>query len=345
MTSESLFKNAVRSFSNSFFKIAGFAAALFLVFISLGVFLSTGPQRVTTTVPLPDHNWRVKSFSGELPTILQIPIIGEIGLERGLRKEKIAAILQDIQELDLKPGMFKAIILTISSPGGTVDDSDAIYRMLKEFKIRFRIPVYAYLDGLSASGATMISLAADKIISSPSCLIGHVGVIGGTRFNFSKTLERLGVDTKTLYSGKHKDDLNPFRPWADDEGDNMQNVLNATYDRFVKLVVANRPRMTEEQLREEGAQIYTPKEALEQGYIDEIRESYMDALGEIASNLEISNNYQVIQLRPQIFLSDIFGNEACFSATRAVHHFLRLPGDTPPEFVGKPLYLYVPEAK
>lgn len=345
MTTESLFKSAVRSFSNSFFKIAGFAAGLVLILFALGIFLSGGPQRVTTTIPMPDHNWRVTPFSRELPTILQIPIHGVVGLERDVRKEKIAAILQDIQELDLKPGMFKAIILTINTPGGSADDSDAIYRMIKGFKTSFKIPVYAYIDGMSASGGTLISLAADKIIASPSSLIGHVGVIMGTHFNFSKTLERLGVDTKTIYSGKNKDELNPFRPWKEDEGEDFQALSNVYYDRFVKLVATNRPRMTEEQLREEGARLYSPSDALEQGYIDEIRESYVEALGEIASALEISNRYQVIQLRPQIFLSEIFGNEASLSLARGVHHFLRLPGDTPPEFVGKPLYLYVPEAK
>ena len=345
MTTESLFKGAVRSFSNSFFKVAGFATALVLVFFALAVFLSSGPQRVTATIPMPDHNWRVKPFSTELPTILQIPITGEIGLERGVRKEKVAAIFQDMQALDLKPGMFKAIILTINTPGGLAEDSEAIFRMIKEYKTEFKIPVYAYIDGLCASGGTLISLAADKIIASPSSLIGHVGCIMGTHFNISKTLERLGVDTKTIYAGKHKDELSPFRPWKEDEGEDFQDLTDISYNRFVKLVVANRPRMTEEQLKEEGAKLYAPSEALEQGYIDEIKESYRETLGEIVSVLEISNRYQVIQLRPQMFLSDIFGSEASLSATRAVHHFLRLPGDNPPEFVGKPLYLYVPEAK
>jgi len=294
---------------------------------------------------MPDHNWKVKQFSSTTPTILQIPITGVIGLELGTRSEKIAAILQDIQELELKPGMFKAIILNINSPGGSADDSDAIFRMISEFKKTFRIPVYAYIEGMCASGGTLISLAADKIIASPSSVIGHVGVIMGTHFNVFKTLERFGVDSKTIFAGKNKDELNPFRPWKEGEGEDFQNLTDLYYGRFLKLMVANRPRMTEAQLIDEGAKLYFPEQALEQGYIDEISDTYTKTLGEIASTLEISNNYQVIQLRPQIFLSELFGNEACFPGTRAINHFLRLPGDSPPEFIGKPLYLYVPEDK
>lgn len=345
MSSDSLFKDAVRSLSNTFFKVIGFTIGVVAVLVGIGIMVSGTPQRVTTTIMLPDHNWKVKPYSSTTPTLLFIPITGVVGLDIGVRSEKIAAMLQDIQELELKPGMFKGIILYINSPGGSADDSDSIYRMLTEFKKQFRIPVYAYIDGLCASGGTLISLAADKIIASPASMIGHVGAIMGTHFNVSKPLTQFGVESKTIFAGKHKDELNPFRPWQPGEGSDFQNLVDVYYTRFIKLVISNRPRMTEEQLREEGAKIYPPEQALEQGYIDEISETYMKTLNEIASTLEISSNYQVIQLRPQIFLTEIFGNEARLSLPHAFQHFLRLPGDTPPELVGKPLYLYVPEAK
>lgn len=346
MESDSLCKGAARSFFNTFFKVFGFAAALVVIIIGIGILLSGTPQRTTTTVMKPDHNWKVKIFSSSTPTILEIPITGVIGLELGMRKERIAAILQDIQELDLKPGMFKAIILTINTPGGSADDSEAILRMLTEFKKMYRIPVYAYIDGMSASGGTMISLAADKIISSPSSLIGHVGSIFGSHFfNFSKTLAQYGVEAKTIYAGKHKDELDPFRPWKEGEGNEFQNLADISYEQFIKLVVAHRPRITEDQLRDEGAQLYFPQQALEQGYIDQISDTFTQALGEIATTLEISNNYQVIELRPQIMLSELFGNESSFLAPRVITHTFRLPGDIDPELVGKPLYLYVPKEK
>lgn len=343
MSSESLFKSAFRSLSNTFFKVVGFSVAILFVLVALTILFSGGPQRVTTTIMQPTHHWRVRPFSVTTPTILQIPITGVIGIERGMRKEKIEAMLQDLQELDLKPGMLKAIILTINSPGGLADDSDSIFRMISEYKKQFKLPVYAYIDGLCASGGTLISLAADKIIASSASTIGHVGVIMGTSFNFSKPMEKFGIDSKTIFAGKNKDELNPFRPWKPNEGEDFQDLADVYYDRFIKLVATHRPKITEEQLREEGAKLYPAEEALERGYIDQISDSYFETLSEITSSLEISHDYQVIQLRPQIFFSEIFGPET--AAEKAMHHFVRLPGDMHPDLTGKPLYMYFPEAK
>jgi protease IV len=337
MTTDSLFKSALRSFSNTFFKVIGFSIAIMFMVIALNVMLSGSPQRMTTTIMQPTHHWRVKPFSVTTPTILQIPITGVIGLEPSMKKERVEAMLQDLQELDLRPGMLKAIILMINSPGGTADDSDAIFRMISEYKKQFKIPVYAYIDGLCASGGTLISLSADKIIASAASTIGHVGVIMGTSFNVSKTMERFGVESKTIFAGKNKDELNPFRPWKPNEGEDFQDLADVYYSRFVNLVTTHRPRITEEALREDGAKLYPAEQALEVGYIDQVSDSYFSTLSEITSSLEISSDYQVIQLKPQMFFSELFGPE---TSARAMHHFLRLPGDMHPELSGKPLYMY-----
>ena len=72
MESDSLFKAAVRSFFNTFFKVFGFAVALVVIFMGIGV-LTNGPQRCTTTVMKPDHNWKMKQFSSSTPTSINRP--------------------------------------------------------------------------------------------------------------------------------------------------------------------------------------------------------------------------------------------------------------------------------
>lgn len=342
--SDSLFKDAVRSFSNTFFKVLGVVIGIAVVIIGLSILSSTGPTRSTTTVVLPNHTWKTKFFSPSTPTILRIPVVGTIGLNPYTTKEQLSNVLEDIQEIDLRPGSLKAVLLYINSPGGTSDDSDAMFRMLMEFKKRMKIPVYAYIDGMCASGGMLTALAADKIIASTPSLIGHVGVIMPTAFNFSKTMERLGIDSMTLSAGKDKDALNPFRPWKPDEGASLQRIINSYYDRFVKLVSTHRPRITEDQLREEGAQVYPAPEALDRGYIDQIDDSYLDVLEHISSALEISNNYQVIELKPEFSLSELFSPTPSSSIFKGnVHHYIRTPGDVPPELANKVLYLYHPE--
>ena len=342
--SDSLCKDAVRSFLNTFFKFIGAAVALGIIFIGLFVLPSPGPTKSTTTVVLPNHTWRAKPFSLVTPTILRISVKGTIGLNPYTTKDQLANILEDFQEVNLRPGMLKAVLVSIDSPGGTADDSDGMFRLLSEFKKRMNVPVFAYVDGLCASGGMMIALAADTITASSPSLIGHVGVIMPTAFNVAKTMDALGIEAKTLFAGKNKDSMNPYRPWKSDEGAAMQRLLDDDYNRFVHLVIKHRPRITEEQLHEEGAQVYPAAEALERGYIDKINDSYLDLLEEISSSLGVSDNYQVIELQPQFSLFELLAQTPSSVFKGQIHHYLRLPGDIPPELANKPLYLYHPES-
>jgi protease-4 len=340
--SDSLIKDAVRSFSNTFFKIFGGAVALGIIFIGLFVLPSPGPTKSTNTVVLPNHTWKAKPFSPITPTILRIPVTGTIGLNPYTTKDQLANVLEDFQEVNLHPGMFKAAVLYINSPGGTTDDSDGMFRLLCEFKKRMGVPVFAYVDGMCASGGMLIALAADSIIASTPSLVGHVGVIMPTAFNFTKTMEKVGIEAKTLFAGKDKDILNPFRPWPPNEGEGMQRLINGDYNRFVSLVTQYRPRITETQLHEEGAQVYLAPEALERGYIDKINDSYLNSLEEIASTLGIADNYQVIELQPQFSLAELLSPTPSAILKGQIHHYVRFAGDIPPELANKPLYLYHP---
>jgi protease-4 len=340
--SDSLWRDAARSFCNTFFKILGGIIAIVVILIGLSTLSSGGPQRTTSTVVLPNHTWKAKPYSSTTPTILRIPIVGTIGLNPYTNKDQLANILTDFQLLDLSPETFKAIVLYINSPGGTSDDADGMFRMLIDFKKRFQVPVYAYVDGLCASGGMLVALSADKIIATTPSLVGSVGVVMPTAFNVSKTMTSLGIEALTLSAGKNKDMMNPFRPWGPDEGASLQHIIDSYYDRFVKLVSHYRPRITEEELRERGAQVYPAPEALQLGFIDQINDNYLDMFEEIASSLDIANNYQVIELQPQFSLSEILTSNPSALFKGQVHHYLRVPGDIAPELANKVLYLYHP---
>lgn len=341
--SDSIIRDAVKSFSNTFWKVVGATVAITVIIVGFAALSSTG-LKSTTTIVLPNHTWKTKPYSPITPTILRIPVVGTIGLNPYTTKDQLSCILSDAQELDLKPEMLKAIVLYINSPGGTSDDADGMFRLIMEFKKKVQIPVYAYVDGLCASGGMLVALSADKVIASTPSLIGHVGVIMPTTFNVSKTMTSLGIESKTLFAGKDKDELNPFRPWKPDEGAQMQHIINSYYDRFIKLVSTYRPKLTEEILRTEGACVYPAPDALERGYIDQINDSYLDALEEISSSLDIANNYQVIELQPQFSVSELFSPSPSALLRGQIHHFVRIPGDLPPELANKMLYLYHPGA-
>src|SRR5207244_10146556 len=120
-----------------------------------------------------------------------------------------------------------------------------------------------------ASGGMYIACSAEKIFATDSSLVGHVGVLLPTMFNFSQLMDTIGVGSKTITAGKDKDIMNPFRPWKPNEGASLQAITDVLYTQFVDIVTKSRPKLTKEALIEEGAQIYSVEEALRLGYIDD----------------------------------------------------------------------------
>ena len=92
----------------------------------------------------------------------------------------------------------RALLLDIDSPGGTVGGSEALYYLLK--RVAKQKPVVAYIRGMGASGAYLLSCTAAKIISLPSALVGSIGVLY-VRPALQDLLERFGIGL-SVYQGR-----------------------------------------------------------------------------------------------------------------------------------------------
>jgi len=317
---------------------------LFIVLFSF-VLSQEKPSRNTSTLLCPNHTWKTASFSSDRPTILRITIDGGIGIKDGngiITSDSVEKILCDIQQLEIKESALKGIILAINTRGGDARDAETIRTLLLEAKTRFHIPCLAYVDGFCASGGVMIACAADKIVASPSSLVGSVGVIMPTLFNIAKPMEQWGIETKTIHAGKGKDELNPFRPWKENEGVDLQEDFNKYYERFLSLVCQARPRISPDFLRSEGARIYLAADAKEVGFIDEIESSYFRCLEKFSNSLGIEENYQVIELVPQFSIGSLLSIGASTLMRPSIEHQITLPGSIDSKVQGKPLSLYYP---
>jgi len=279
------------------------------------------------------------------PVILRINIHGVIG-GRYLNSKTIETQLLHSREGTLKNNRVKGILLHINSPGGLVVDSYNIYKMLSDYKARYHVPIYAYVDGLCASGAMMIACCTDRIFSSPVGVIGSVGVRMGPNFNFAKIMEMYGVKQLTLTEGKHKDELNPFREWAPKEGQTLQEILAYNYQLFLSIVTAARPSLSRNKLvHEYGARVYDPIKAAEYGYIDDGNSSYESALLQLLKQIgmEEEEKYQVMELKViRPMLSDLFEGRSPMFSGRLTHELLVDP-NFHPELMNRPLYLFSPD--
>ena len=243
---DSILYSAVRALAVAFCVVIGLC--LGFVFISVIVGALTGGDisetkltTVNTEEILPNAEGSREALSKESPVILQINVDSVIGLEN-LDTKSIRQLLVESREGDFKHDRVKAILLYINTPGGTVNDADGIYRAIDEYKTKYHVPIYAYVDGLCASGGMYVAMAADKIYATETSLIGSIGVIAPTFMNLTKLLDKIGVDTLTMSAGKDKDALNPLRPWKPGEDENYRQIVDFYYDHFVSIVTRTAPQ-------------------------------------------------------------------------------------------------------
>ena len=345
---ESIFFSLIRSFFVSFFAIIGLCLGFIPAILIVGSLtstasISTTPETTYTPEIVANAEGVRKVISNETPTILKLNVSGIIGTDK-LNMNSFRTQLIESREGIFEKNPVKAILLHIESPGGTVVDADGIYRAIKSYKEQYKIPVYAYVDGLCASGGMYIAAAADKIYASDVSLIGSIGVISPPIFNFSKTMDKLGVEALTLSAGIGKDDLNSFRPWKSGEGDVYQKIINYYYDHFVNVMTLNRPELDKTKLIDEyGANVFSAKQAKEHGFIDGAGLSLNETIKMLTLAINISNNeYQIIQLDKKNWYTELFGNYTSTLFKGQIRHQFDFGSNLEPEMMNQFLYLYRP---
>jgi len=344
---ESIFTSAMRSFFKAFCAIIGLGGGLILMILLAGALpdktsLLKEPDSVYTPEIVANAMGRRFKIGSEAPIILKLNISGVIGTDK-LNMNTFRTQLTESREGHFESNPPSALLLNIQSPGGTVIDADGIYRAIKSYKEQYKIPVYAYVDGLCASGGMYISAAADKVYASDVSLIGSIGVISPPIFNFTKTMDKIGVEALTLSAGIGKDELNSFRNWGPNEGKSYQSIINSYYDHFVNVMSSNRKAIDKTKLvKDYGAQIFSAKEAEEFGFIDGSGISLNETLNLLAKEIHVKDDqYQVVQLEKKTLLSDLFGTD--FSILKGqVKHRLDFSPDLSPEIMNQFLYLYRP---
>ena len=341
---DSIFSSAIRAFFVTLLSVLGFFAAFVVLTICLSLIgskSSTEPTNDYSLTVVADADGKRESFTSQ-PVILKVNISGVIGLD-GLDQNHIREMLIESRSGDLKNNLVKAVLLHIQTPGGTVTDADGIYRAIKAYKEKYNVPVYAYVDGMCASGGMYVAAAADKILASDVSIIGSVGVISPSAINVSQLLDKIGVQSLTLSAGIGKDDLNPLRPWKAGEEDNYKNLINYYYNEFVNILTSNRPMLDKTKLvNEYGAKIFPAVQAKELGFIDESGATLSDCIRQVAAKADLKEGeYRVVQLSNENWLTELFKAKASLMQGTIKHQIVLTP-DCDPKIMGQFLYMYKP---
>ncbi len=196
--------------------------------------------------------------------------IPNIGLIPGMT----ARVRQEL-EIAFEDPQIRGILLRINSPGGTLTDSDIIYHSLMEFKKSKNVKIVAALGDIAASGALYLAMAADEVYAHPTTITGSIGVIM-PHVDYSSVMERLGIRSDPIKSGKFKDIDSEFRKRTPEEQKMLQALVNKQHERFVSIIRAGRKKMNRAHVEEiADGRIMGAEEAKTRGLVDGI--GYLDA--------------------------------------------------------------------
>jgi len=256
------------------------ALVLAITLLSIAALSGCGPQSFKIT-PVPTDQTLEESVVIDeggpfAPKIALIDVEGiimnrELG---GFFSEGEHPVSFLVEKLDkaAKDKSVKALILRINSPGGSVTASDLMHGEVLRFKkeTKGKRPVVAVMTDVAASGGYYVACAADEIVAHPTTITGSIGVIMQT-VNFAGTMSKIGVKADAITSGKMKDAGSPLREMKPEEREIFQSLINQFYDRFVKVVAAGRPGLTEARVREiADGRVWSAQQALELRLIDRI---------------------------------------------------------------------------
>ena len=216
---------------------------------------------------------------------------GDIGMSFGgefIDGEKLSKEIRKVRQ----DSSYKAIVLRIDSPGGTVFDSETIWREVK-LAADEKTLVVSFGD-VAASGGYYLSCAADKILASPNTITGSIGIFG-TIPNFGELLnDKLGITTDVVKTNKNSDLLTLTRPMTDYEQKMMQATIEEGYSTFISHVSEGR-RMTVAQVDSIGqGRVWSGENAKEIGLVDDFG-GLKDAIA-LAAEIEGLDEYRTVSL-------------------------------------------------
>lgn len=238
------------------------AAYRSLVGMDLHVHLQTGPERAAAVAREQSQPVNVGDVAvvGLYGILMKSVPSGEQGTSTVLARRKIRAAAAD-------PAV-SAIMLHISSPGGTVDGTEALASDVAD--ARKKKPVYAFVEDLGASAAYWIASQADKIFANGTALVGSIGTYAVVN-DMSGMAAQKGIKVHVVRAGEMKGQGEPGTEISAELLAELQTRVNSRNDFFIRGVAAGRG-LSEAKARElADGRVHIAAQAQAKGLIDGVQ--------------------------------------------------------------------------
>ena len=161
----------------------------------------------------------------------------------------------------------KAIVLRINSPGGDAFASELMHREISLAKAKKN--VYVSMGNYAASGGYYIACAADKIFAEEGTITGSIGVFGVIP-NVSTLAKNWGISAETVATHPNAQLYSSFQKPTEQFRKEMTESIEQIYSIFLDRVAQGRGKTAEQIDSIAQGRVWSGKEALAKGLVDEI---------------------------------------------------------------------------
>lgn len=175
----------------------------------------------------------------------------------------------------------KTIVMDVDSPGGMAYGMTETGRYLRKKADERGVQLVAYVDGLSASAAFGLSVAAHEIIANPDAELGSVGVVVKLR-NMNKAMNNAGVEDTYIYAGDSKIPFKEDGSFREDFLSDIQYKVDALYQQFTQYV-ADMRGIDVGVVKSTQAKVLLAQDAIKLGFADKVmtREDFSNYLADL----------------------------------------------------------------
>ncbi len=164
----------------------------------------------------------------------------------------------------------KGVILRVNSPGGSPVQSGIIYDEIRRLRGLYpNMPMYAVVEDVCASGGYYIAAAADKIYVDKASIVGSIGV-RMDQFGFVETMNKLGVERRSITSGENKAFLDPFLPLEERQVEHAKTLLSDIHKQFIDVVKKGRGARLKEVPELFSGLFWTGEQSIKLGLADSL---------------------------------------------------------------------------
>jgi serine protease SohB len=177
--------------------------------------------------------------------------------------------LAPVFEKAFSKGKPDAVALVVNSPGGSPVQSSLIGARIQSLAAEKKVPVYAFVEDVAASGGYWLAAAADEIFVDHSSIVGSIGVISAG-FGAHEFINRYGIERRVYTAGKSKSTLDPFKPEKPEDIKRLKGLLGEIHQTFSDYVTDRRGTRISDNKDLFTGEFWVGKKAVELGLADQL---------------------------------------------------------------------------